>query len=175
MKDDLRNQTPVELGITSKGAVYFCKDIVKWEEQTYYIVDVAFSSHNPIHRTILFTGFLYNGKPGGYNGFLSTTSGPLEFRDAFFVNVIQKIDMEVPGTEPPTKQRFCTIEGSEIDFDMKVPEEKIVEVATEIWDHPSNHCDYKDGSDASFYSFLKFLWIKFPNGRVEQLVRFIDK
>lgn len=45
-----------------------------WVAQAYYIVDVAFNASNPIHRAILFTGFL-NGEdrktkekdlPGGY-------------------------------------------------------------------------------------------------------------
>lgn len=34
-----------------------------WKEQTYYVVDVAFSAGNPVHRRILYVGFL-NGEPG---------------------------------------------------------------------------------------------------------------
>lgn len=40
-----------------------------WKERTYYIVTVQFSSSNPEHRAILYTGFL-NGPdniPGGYS------------------------------------------------------------------------------------------------------------
>ena len=37
-----------------------------WVAQAYYIVDVAFNASNPVHRAILFTGFLNDGQPGGY-------------------------------------------------------------------------------------------------------------
>lgn len=39
-----------------------------WEEQTYYVVDVAFGPSNPIHRRILYVGFLNGRVPlsGGY-------------------------------------------------------------------------------------------------------------
>lgn len=43
-----------------------------WKERTYYIVDVAFSANNVIHRAIFYTGFLNgekDGEPGAYNGF----------------------------------------------------------------------------------------------------------
>lgn len=40
-----------------------------WEPRTYYVVDVAFSSHNVVHRSIFYSGFLNgdNEGPGGYN------------------------------------------------------------------------------------------------------------
>lgn len=41
-----------------------------WKEQTYYVVDVAFKASNPVHRRILYVGFLNGakGRPlsGGY-------------------------------------------------------------------------------------------------------------
>lgn len=42
-----------------------------WRASTYYVVDVAYSKTNPIHRAIFYSGFL-NGnsagtEPGGYN------------------------------------------------------------------------------------------------------------
>ena len=42
-----------------------------WRPQTYYIVEASFSTTNPIHDYVFFSGFL-NGKedtPGGYNHF----------------------------------------------------------------------------------------------------------
>jgi hypothetical protein len=47
-----------------------------WKEQTYYVVDTAWRSTNPIHRRILYVGFL-NGAPGhpltgGYTALLSS-------------------------------------------------------------------------------------------------------
>lgn len=47
-----------------------------WRENSYYAVEASFSSTNPIHRYIFYTGFL-NGKdggPGGYNIFLSSSN-----------------------------------------------------------------------------------------------------
>lgn len=34
-----------------------------WKELTYYVVDTAWRATNPIHRRILYVGFL-NGRPG---------------------------------------------------------------------------------------------------------------
>jgi hypothetical protein len=44
-----------------------------WKEQTYYVVDTSWRSTNPIHRRILYVGFLGpEGRPlsGGYTALL---------------------------------------------------------------------------------------------------------
>lgn len=39
-----------------------------WEEQTLYVVDVAFSSSNIIHESLFYSGFLdEDGNPSSYN------------------------------------------------------------------------------------------------------------
>lgn len=64
-----------------------------WKENTYYIVDVAFSANNPIHRKIFYTGFLNSaGNPCGYNKF-GFCEDKLELKDAYFVRVIRELDL----------------------------------------------------------------------------------
>lgn len=69
-----------------------------WKAHTWYLVDVAYSSNNPIHRSLLYTGFLNGGKdndPGGYSQLvaLNTPSpdGCSELRDAYYIKVIKKL------------------------------------------------------------------------------------
>lgn len=63
----------------------------------------------------------------------------------------------------------CIIFGSEITFNMTVLESEIYKKSQDIWDHASKYSDYKDGSEEAWYSFIKFLWIRFPDGREERL------
>lgn len=50
-----------------------------WKERTHYVVDVAFNEGNPIHRRILYVGFLNGakGRPlsGGYTCLLCDATG----------------------------------------------------------------------------------------------------
>ena len=57
-----------------------------WKDQTYYVVDVAFRSTNPVHRRVLYVGFMpeganCNGTPnnrplaGAYTCLLRDSSG----------------------------------------------------------------------------------------------------
>ncbi len=39
-----------------------------WKEHTWYLVDVAYNGGNPVHRDLLYTGFLgSDGTPQGYH------------------------------------------------------------------------------------------------------------
>ena len=69
--------------------------------------------------------------------------------------------------------RMYKIVGSEISFQKTVLERDILVVATDIWENPEKYSDYKNGSDASFYSFLKYLWVEDPNGKETRLAEFI--
>lgn len=40
-----------------------------WQDNSLYIVEVAFRPTNPVFSTLFFTGFVHNGIPGGYNQF----------------------------------------------------------------------------------------------------------
>lgn len=46
-----------------------------WLPQTWYLVDVSLSEHNPIHCCLMYTGFLSNGEPGGYSCLHSANGG----------------------------------------------------------------------------------------------------
>jgi len=48
-----------------------------WKQRTLYLADVSFNEHNPIHRTVFFSGFLNGPKntPGGYANVLSPITG----------------------------------------------------------------------------------------------------
>jgi hypothetical protein len=67
-----------------------------WKERAYYVVEVCFNKDNPIHKAILYTGFL-NGEdksPGGYSGLFNPTYEP-EFQrltDVYFMRVVYQIE-----------------------------------------------------------------------------------
>lgn len=67
-----------------------------WEERTYYLVDVAFSPTNIIHRAIYYTGFLNgrDGAPGGYNMF-AFYSNQYTIKDVYYLKAIEKINMRL--------------------------------------------------------------------------------
>lgn len=63
-----------------------------WKPQTYYIVEAAFSTTNPIYEYVFFSGFL-NGKeetPGGYNHF-DITDKYMEIHLAHYLKVKEAI------------------------------------------------------------------------------------
>ena len=78
---------------------YIGTPINGWEERTWYLVEVAYSPNNVIHRAMFFSGFL-NGEensPGGYNGFVSIGGFYeefLELSDAYYLKVLKKIFSE---------------------------------------------------------------------------------
>ncbi len=63
-----------------------------WKAQTYYIVEAAFSTSNPVHDYVFFTGFL-NAKestPGAYNHF-EYTDEYLEFHHAHYLKAKEEL------------------------------------------------------------------------------------
>ena len=59
-----------------------------WDPNRYYIVDVAFSPDNVIHRRIFYSGFLNKKRqPGGYNQFF-TSDERKTIIDAYYLKVI---------------------------------------------------------------------------------------
>ena len=86
-------KTPLELGITKKQ---INQPTCGWKQSTYYIVDAAFSSGNPIHRRIIYTGFLdEKGNPSGYSGFLGgCVEDPQSLSEAFYLQPIAEINMD---------------------------------------------------------------------------------
>ncbi len=66
-----------------------------WKERTYYVVEVAASSHNPIHRAILHVGFISEPDhplSGGYTEFYNGTwEEPLKWHELYYCKAICEI------------------------------------------------------------------------------------
>jgi len=64
-----------------------------WEESTWYLVEVAYSRYNIIHRALFFSGFLHEGEPTGYNQFVSAgyENELLTYDQACYLKVIRKV------------------------------------------------------------------------------------
>lgn len=85
--------TPKELNI-SRGTIV--APTAGWKAQSYYSVDVAYSSTNVIHRVIFYTGFLNKqGNPSGYNCLLSpsNTIGNHTINDVYYLKVVNELDL----------------------------------------------------------------------------------
>ena len=65
-----------------------------WEENTWYLVEVAFDKYNVIHRSLFYTGFL-NGMPhrkfpGNYNMLVNPTYDyNYKIDDIYYMRVIK--------------------------------------------------------------------------------------
>lgn len=67
-----------------------------WEPDTYYVVEVAFTSTNVIHHSIFYTGFLTKeGVPGAYNRIMNASYSNYEpqytITDAYYMKAVSKI------------------------------------------------------------------------------------
>lgn len=62
-----------------------------WKPRTYYVVDVAFSSLNPIHRAIFYSGFIKDNNPSGYSRFIYC--GDSFCRDIYYLKALKEIDI----------------------------------------------------------------------------------
>jgi len=84
-------ETPTSLkekGLQYKGLV----SEVALKSSTHYIVDVAYSSVNVIHRSIFYTGFLDDeGIPSNYNGIFSQGSQENKFSDIYYMKIVSEI------------------------------------------------------------------------------------
>lgn len=54
-------------------------------------------------------------------------------------------------------------------FNKIVSEKDLVAVASDIWNNPDKYSDYKKGSDGSYYHFLKYLFVVYPDGSEKPL------
>lgn len=84
--------TPASKGIKKRTVI---RPEGGWKERTYYICNVAFSSHNVIHKAIFYTGFLSdNGEPQGYNGFVNGSGyedGAPSITEAYYVKPLTEL------------------------------------------------------------------------------------
>lgn len=67
------------------------------------------------------------------------------------------------------QRKTCKIYGSEISFEKVVPLDNIVEVCQDMWAHADKYSEYQANSESAYYKFLKFLWVKFPDGEDKRL------
>ncbi len=69
------------------------KPVFGWSAHCYYLVDVAFSASNPIHRAILYTGFLDNGEPAGYANFWGSYEFPIPYsqKKIYYLAVVRQL------------------------------------------------------------------------------------
>ena len=67
-----------------------------WKDRTYYIVKVAFSSGNVIHKSLFYSGFLTDGKPCGYNMIINPTYEEIkDINRAYCLEVIEELDIDL--------------------------------------------------------------------------------
>lgn len=136
------------------------------------------------HGFVLITDGPYKGCIGLYSGDVQG-KGYVYFRflengepdlvlAAFVLDYSVMKNIEVEFSSPCEAEEVCIITGSEISFTKEVPLSQIKEVAQDIWDNPSKYSDYKDGSDQSYYGFLKYLWIEFPDGGEARLASYVS-
>jgi len=64
-----------------------------WKEHTYYVIQVSYSSNNPVHTAILGVGFLKeDGSPGNYSEIWNNSYGGVKtFRSAWYIEVVKVI------------------------------------------------------------------------------------
>lgn len=61
------------------------------DNSCYYVVEVAFTKSNPVHRAIMFSGFWHGG--GGYiELWTGTYEKPYDLGNAIYLNILFKID-----------------------------------------------------------------------------------
>lgn len=65
-----------------------------WKENTWYIVEIAFSKFNPVFKALFYSGFLNEGTftPGGYNRLVgSTLAGKETIKDVYYMKVLKEL------------------------------------------------------------------------------------
>lgn len=65
-----------------------------WEQRTWYLVEVSYSSNNPVHEAMVFTGFLNEfGEPQGYSAIFAANapSDPTPFHRAYYMKPLKKL------------------------------------------------------------------------------------
>lgn len=71
----------------------------------------------------------------------------------------------------------CIIKGCDeaSNFRKVVNLNEVEAVAKDIWNNPDKYSDYKKGSEASYYHFLKYLDIEYPDGTEKRLADVLNK
>lgn len=62
-----------------------------WEPSTYYAAEVSFGSGNPIHKAVLYSGFIRDDKPSSYAAVWSGSyERPYKLDEVYYVKVLYK-------------------------------------------------------------------------------------
>jgi len=65
---------------------------------------------------------------------------------------------------------ICTIFGNTIKFEEKIASADVAAKCYHIAKNPSLYSDYPNNSEEAYYEFLRFLWVKYPDGKEERLM-----
>ncbi len=85
-----------------------------WKESTWYIAEVSFAIGNPIHKSLLYSGFL-TGKdkePGGYSALVAYTTpydGTSHLSDATYIKVLRELIIDETEIENMVIDRFANL------------------------------------------------------------------
>jgi hypothetical protein len=75
----------------------------------------------------------------------------------------------------PSINDETTLKPGEISFELFVSESDLKAKILDIWDNANEYWDVVANSENAYYSFLKFLWIDFPNGENIQLADYANE
>lgn len=72
-----------------------------WKQCTWYLVEVSYNQHNPVHKDLFYSGFLSvlvadsvkEVYPGGYN-FLPAQRTSKEIHEVYYLKVIREVVSE---------------------------------------------------------------------------------
>lgn len=91
LEKKMLRKTPYQLNLSlSLKNPYREKPKQGWEDQTWYILEVAFSNNNPIYRAVFYSGFISKSVPCGYNKIVCTED-KLTYHDTVYLKVIEKL------------------------------------------------------------------------------------
>jgi hypothetical protein len=64
-----------------------------WKPSTLYYVEVAFDPNNVVHKALFYSGFLTEGRPGGYNQIWSPLydTGYYHIGHAHYLKVVREM------------------------------------------------------------------------------------
>ena len=87
-------KTPIDMGITSRTIEEY-----EWEEHEIYLVEVASTACNPIHRAMFFSGFLGNaGRPCAYSKLFHPSYPDYAYlNQTYYLKVIEKLNIDLEG------------------------------------------------------------------------------
>lgn len=94
-----------------------------WKTNTWYLIDVSFGKTNPIHRAVLYTGFVReDGEPGGYNIVVNPSYDQMfKYSELYYVKPVRLIveeDEFCNASYDLPKEHKYEAEASDIDSDL---------------------------------------------------------